>query len=163
MLPIGGECTLEMTGFYSRVTNDVIASCAFGLKINSLIDRNNEFFETGCQLQHLNSIKSFMKIWLLRAFPWLTAKFHFQFVDSHIRKVFSKLVLQNIEARRSNKIVRPDLIDLLMRAKQSKNGEPKVEENWTDDEIISQAFVFFLAGFDTTMSVLQAHLFKNKV
>lgn len=145
---IGDESSMEITDFYSRVTNDTIASCAFGLKINSLVDRHNEFFETGCKLQHLNSIKSFMKIWCLRAFPWLFEKLHIEFVDSDIRKVFSNLVLQNIETRRANKIVRSDLIDLLVNAKRGSI--------WSDDEIISQAFVFFLAGFDTTMWVLTA-------
>lgn len=140
---IDDESSVEITDFYSRVTNDTIASCAFGLKINSLVDRHNEFFETGCKLQHLNSIKSFVKIWCLRAFPWLFEKLHIEFVDSHIRKVFSNLVLQNIETRRLNKIIRPDLIDLLVNAKRGSI--------WSDDEIISQAFVFFLAGFDTTM------------
>lgn len=145
---VGCEMSMEMTDFYSRVTNDTIASCAFGLKINSLIDRQNEFYETGCKLQHLNSLKSFVKIWCLRAFPWLFEKLHIEFVDSNIRKVFSTLVLQNIEARRLNNIIRPDLIDLLVRAKRGSV--------WSDDEIISQAFVFFLAGFDTTMWVLIA-------
>lgn len=145
---VGMELPVEITDFYSRVTNDTIASCAFGLKINSLIDRNNEFFVTGCKLQHLNSLKSFLKIWCLRAFPWLFEKLHIEFVDSSIRKVFSSLVLQNIELRGVNKIIRPDLIDLLMRARRGST--------WSDDEIISQAFVFFLAGFDTTMWVLTA-------
>lgn len=145
---IGCETSIEITDFYSRVTNDTIASCAFGLKINSLIDRHNEFFETGCKLQHLNSLRYFIKIWCLRAFPWVFEKLHIEFVDSSIRKVFSSLVLQNIETRRVNKIVRPDLIDLLVNAKRGSI--------WSDDEIISQAFVFFLAGFDTTMWVLTA-------
>lgn len=145
---VGVETSIEITDFYSRLTNDTIANCAFGLKINSLIDRKNEFFETGCKLQHLNSLKYFIKIWCLRAFPWIFEKLHIEFVDSSIRKVFSKLVLQNIETRRVNKIVRPDLIDLLVNAKRGSI--------WTDDEIISQAFVFFLAGFDTTMWVLTA-------
>lgn len=145
---IGSEMSIEITDFYSRVTNDTIASCAFGLKINSLVDRHNEFFETGCKLQHLNSLKYFIKIWCLRAFPWIFEKLHIEFVDSSIRKVFSNLVLENIESRRINKINRPDLIDLLVNAKRGSA--------WSDDEIISQAFVFFLAGFDTTMWVLTA-------
>lgn len=149
---VGCESIVEITDFYSRVTNDTIASCAFGLKINSLIDRNNEFYETGCKLQHLNSLKSFAKIWCLRAFPWLFEKLRIEFVDSDIRKVFSNLVLQNIESRRVNKIIRPDLIDLLVREKRGSA--------WTDDEIISQAFVFFLAGFDTTMWVLTAFSYE---
>lgn len=149
---IGCQSEVEITDFYSRVTNDTIASCAFGLKINSLIERENEFYVTGCKLQHLNSLKSFVKIWCLRAFPWLLEKLQIEFIDSDIRKVFSNLVLQNIESRRVNKIVRPDLIDLLVHEKRASA--------WSDDEIISQAFVFFLAGFDTTMWVLTAFSYE---
>lgn len=99
-------------------------------------------------IQHLSSMKAFLKISGLRAFPWLFKKLNIEFVDSDMRKVFSELVMQNIEERRKNQIVRADLIDLLL---QAKNGSV-----WSDDEIISQAFVFFLAGFDTSMWVILA-------
>lgn len=163
---IGMTDTMDMTDFYSRVTNDVIASCAFGLKINSLIDRNNEFYETGCKLQDLSSIKSFAKLLCYRVFPWIMDKFQIQFVDKAIRDVFSNLVLRNIETRRTNNIERPDLIDSLMRVKcdnlqqNATNTKKSTNEQWSDDEIISQAFIFFLAGFDTTMWVLTATTYE---
>lgn len=164
---IDSEHTMEMEDLYSRITCDVIASCAFGLKINSLIDRNNEFYETGCKLQDLSSFKSFAKLLGFRMFPWFMAKFRIQFVDKAIRDVFSKLVLQNIESRRTNNIVRPDLIDSLMRVKRDNLQQNATntkhstnDERWSDDEIISQAFIFFLAGFDTTMWVLTATTYE---
>lgn len=145
---IGCEMEMEMQDFYSRITNDTIASCAFGLKINSLFDRENVFYETGCRIQELSSMKAFIKISGLRVFPWLFKKLNIEFVDADMRKVFSDLVLQNIEERRKNQITRADLIDLLL---QAINGSV-----WSNDEIISQAFVFFLAGFDTSMWVILA-------
>lgn len=132
---VGCEMVMEFKDFYSRVTNDTIASCAFGLKTNSLFDRENIFYETGCKIQYLSSTKAFLKISGLRAFPWLFKKLNIQFVDSDMRKVFSDLVLQNIEERRKNQITRADLIDLLL---QAKNGSI-----WSDDEIISQGLSFF--------------------
>lgn len=165
---IDSEHTMEMTDFYSRVTNDVIASCAFGHKINSLIDRNNEFFETGRKLQDLSSIKSFVKLLGFRLFPWIMEKFQISFVDRAICDVFSNLVLRNIEIRRKNNIVRPDLIDSLMRVKcdnnnfhqNATNTNKSIKGQWSDNEIISQAFTFFLAGFDTTMWVLTATTYE---
>lgn len=164
---IDSEHTMEIEDLYSRITCDVIASCAFGLNINSLIDRNNEFYETGCKLQDLSSFKSFAKLLGFRMFPWIMDTFQIQFVDKAIRDVFSKLVLRNIETRRTNNIVRPDLIDSLMRVKRdnlqqnaTNTKHSTKDEQWSDDEIISQAFIFFLAGFDTTMWVLTATTYE---
>ena len=36
---------LDIKEFFKRYTNDVIASCAFGIKINSLAEKNNEFYK----------------------------------------------------------------------------------------------------------------------
>lgn len=97
-------------------------------------------------------MKAFFKISGLRAFPWLFKKLNIEFVDSNMRKMFSDLVLQNIEERRKNQISRADLIDLLL---QAKNGFV-----WSDDEIISQSFIFFLAGCDTSMWVILAMTYE---
>lgn len=32
---------------FTRYTNDVIASVAFGIKVNSLLDKHSEFYEMG--------------------------------------------------------------------------------------------------------------------
>lgn len=41
------EVDVEMKDFFTRFTNDAIASTAFGIRINSFNDRNNEFYQTG--------------------------------------------------------------------------------------------------------------------
>ena len=39
------QLDLEMKNFYSKYTNDVIATCAFGIEIDSLKNKDNEFFK----------------------------------------------------------------------------------------------------------------------
>lgn len=142
---------IEITDFYSRYANDVIASCAFGLKINSLIDRNNRFYRTGQCLKRLSSATTFAKILIIRCIPWLAKLLGIEIVDASVRNTFSELVIQNIEQRERKKIFRPDLIDLLMKARKGNAMEnEKIHKMWTDQEIVSQCFVFFLAGFDTS-------------
>lgn len=41
---------MEMKEFVTRYTNDVIASTAFGLEVNSFVDKNNEFYIMGKKL-----------------------------------------------------------------------------------------------------------------
>lgn len=45
----GVKNDVEMKDVAARYTNDVIASCAFGVRVNSFEERENEFFTTGKQ------------------------------------------------------------------------------------------------------------------
>lgn len=47
---------------FTRYANDVIATCAFGLKIDSIANRNNEFYVMG------NILTQFSFVALLKAF-----------------------------------------------------------------------------------------------
>lgn len=154
-----GPVHAEMEDFYSRYTNDVIASCAFGLKINSLEDKDNEFLTTGKRLQtYLRSVQSMINILCQKMFPGLMKALDIEFLSATIRNVFTKQVLSNMDERHSKGIVRPDLIDSLMRVRAqykrhdydpSDASHTKNEKLWTDEELVAQCFVFFLAGFDT--------------
>lgn len=140
------EYGIELTDFFSRYTNDVIASCAFGLKLNSFENRENEFFETGKKLQDLASLRSFLKILMLRSMPWLMKIFDIEFLSKHMRRLFTELLLNNIKMRREQNISRPDLIDILMHAKRKNqlSGDKSIaegERTWSEAEIVSQGFV----------------------
>ncbi|XP_055314969.1 LOW QUALITY PROTEIN: probable cytochrome P450 9f2 [Sitodiplosis mosellana] len=54
----GEKVNIEMKDFFTRYTNDVIATCAFGLKINSFEDPTNEFYENGKILMDFTSIQT---------------------------------------------------------------------------------------------------------
>lgn len=152
-----GECQVEIKEFFARYTNDVIASCAFGLKINSLEDKHNTFFETGSRLQNLGSKKSFLNIVCQRVMPKLMKFLGIEFINADVRKIFSDLVLHNMEQRHNKGISRPDLIDILMKVRRNQNDSNNVNLSkrvWQDIELISQCFVFFLAGFDTSTWLL---------
>lgn len=140
------EYGIELTDFFSRYTNDVIASCAFGLKLNSFQNRTNEFFETGKKLQHLASLGSFLKILMLRSMPWLMKMFDIEFLSGHMRRLFTELLLNNIKTRREQNISRPDLIDILMHAKRKNQlsvdkTSVESEKSWSEAEIVSQGCV----------------------
>lgn len=157
---------LEMREYVARYANDVIASCAFGLQINSHVDRTNKFYLTGRRFQHLSSAKAFLKILLQRSVPWLLQILGIEFIDADIRVFFSDMVLWNIEERRMKGINRPDIIDLLMHERKGPSSINVSETttngrfNWSDKEIIANCFIFFLAGFDTSTWFLTAATYQ---
>lgn len=67
----GKPLLTDLKDMFSRYTNDVIASCAFGLKVDSLKDKNNEFYlygKEGSDFSKLRTIYFFM----LMLFPKLS-------------------------------------------------------------------------------------------
>lgn len=41
---------VQIKDIFSKYTNDVIANCAFGIKCNSLLQENNEFYSMGAYI-----------------------------------------------------------------------------------------------------------------
>lgn len=51
---------VELKDVFTRFTNDVIATTAFGIKCDSLKDRNNEFLLAGRELADFGGLKRFV-------------------------------------------------------------------------------------------------------
>ncbi|KAJ6634903.1 putative cytochrome P450 9f2 [Pseudolycoriella hygida] len=139
------DINVEMKDLFTRYTNDVIATCAFGLKINSFEDPEN-------------------------------TALNIEFLDASFATFFRNLILDTMEVRKNQNIYRPDMISLLMQARDgklthsdekhalSKESFATVDESdidkavvnrtWNDDEIVAQCFGFFFAGFETGSTLL---------
>ncbi|XP_044272668.1 cytochrome P450 9e2-like [Tribolium madens] len=153
------EVKVEMKELFSKFANDVIASTAFGIQIDSLKDPNNEFFKMGSSFTNFE-LWSILKIFIMQLAPGLANLLRLRVFSEEITNFFRSLVRDNIEKRHTEGIIRPDLIHLLMQAQKgqlksetdeeiehSVLGNAKIE--LTDDHFVSQALTFFLAGFDT--------------
>nr|QEL53085.1 cytochrome P450 CYP9A104 [Mythimna separata] len=134
---------IEVDDLMRRYTNDVIASAGFGLKINSLEDRDNEFFKIGNNVLNFN-LKQRVLFIVSTLFPNLTKKLGVRLFPEKTYNFFKNIVTSTMEYRTRENVERPDMIQLLMEAKG----------DWSPDEITGQVFIFFAAGFDTTASVL---------
>lgn len=107
-----------------------------------------------------------------------TAKFlHIKFFDADKSEFYRSLVLDTMKQRTVHGIVRPDMIQLLMEARKGSLHMDEVEANstdgfatvteamentnlgngkrvWSDDDYTSQCFLFFLAGFETSSTLM---------
>nr|XP_012230874.1 PREDICTED: cytochrome P450 9e2-like [Linepithema humile] len=141
---------IETKQAFRRYTNDVIATAAFGINVNSMKDQNNEFYTRGAEATTFSSgILVMLKFMFLRLFPRLGNLFGLSFSPLAMSKFFKKVVGETIEAREKHGIIRPDMIHLLLQARDKENSH-KI----TLDDIVSQAVVFFFAGFDTSATLM---------
>lgn len=167
----------EFKDLFMRYTTDVIATSAFGLKTNSLRDKDNEFLRAGRNMLQFNGFKSAAKILIQTAFPWLAKAFDLQLIDAGVRNFFKSMVFDTMDTRQRENIFRPDMINTLMQMRrgeverplgdeiehgdagfatveESNIGKKIVHRKWTDTEILAQSFVFFFAGMDTSSNAL---------
>lgn len=112
--------------------------------------------------------------------PYIAKIFGFDAMDSDVSNFFKAMVMETMDEREKKNIFRPDMINILMQVRkgqiitqqeasedqrassgdgfatveESTIGTSAVKRKWTDNQIIGQAFVFFLAGFDTSSNLL---------
>lgn len=156
---------LDVKPFFTRFTNDVIASTAFGIKIDSLTDESNEFYQMGKTVTTLTVIQG-LKLFMTINFKYLAKIFKIRVFQKKYDDYFVRLVTDAMKYRTEHKIVRNDLINILMDAKGisvTENSAKPLRE-WTDKELTGQCFLFFFAGFEgvaTTMSFAVHELMVN--
>jgi len=146
---------IEMKEFLSRFTTDVIGNCAFGLEINSLSDPDNEFRRIG-KMNFQEPQNSRTKAMLLMVFKNIAKKFNPRTVREEVNNFFTKLVHDTVEYREKNNVQRTDFMDLLIKMKNST----KPEEQITMNEITAQAFVFFMAGHETSSTTMSHAIYE---
>lgn len=148
----------DMKDAYTRYTNDVIATTAFGISVDSMKDRENDFYENGKEAVPFDGLLKILKFFAAAMWPNLMRMMGFTFLSPKPDRFFRRLVGDTVRARDERGIVRPDMIDLLMRARDNEKGI-----KMTTDDIVAQAFIFFLAGFDTSSRLMcfASHLLSH--
>ncbi|XP_012250706.2 cytochrome P450 9e2-like [Athalia rosae] len=133
-----------MRDVLTRHTNDVIMTSAFGLSVDSLKDKNNDFFTTGQEATNFSGARS-VKFFLLRIFPTLSRLMNVRLWSDKTVKFYKDIVKTTIAVRDAKGIVRPDMLQLMM---QARDGSKTVK--LTNDDMTAHAFIFYFGGFDTT-------------
>lgn len=173
----GEKLDVEMKDFFSRYTNDVIATCAFGIKVNSFADPDNEFFVNGKKVMKPPSPLKILQFFIIMWTPKIARLLKLKGFDESVTMSFKRSILETMKMRKENNIYRPDMVQLLMQvregnldhqadekskdapdgfatAEESEVGKTKVTRTWTDSEIIAQCLLFFFAGFETSSTML---------
>ncbi|KAL0110547.1 hypothetical protein PUN28_013859 [Cardiocondyla obscurior] len=143
-----GQRTLHMKDIFTRYTNDVIATCAFGINVDSMREPDNEFYVNGREATSVN-VATFTRFYIAKILPWLARLLNIKIVREKIAKYFRNLIQTTIKTRDDKGIVRPDMLQLMM---ENRGKEGKVE--LSADDMVAQAFIFFFGGFESTSMLM---------
>ncbi|XP_043598848.1 cytochrome P450 9e2-like isoform X2 [Bombus pyrosoma] len=110
------ENVVEMKDIFTRYANDVFATCAFGIVIDSLADRKNKFYTLGREALDIHSV-TILKLIVIKIFPGLARRFGITLLSRKVTNFFKQVVSDSIKVREEKGIVRPDFIQLMMETK----------------------------------------------
>ncbi|XP_034486377.1 probable cytochrome P450 6d5 [Drosophila innubila] len=169
-LPETSSSEIDMKNLMSSYAIDIIASTIFGLDVDSFTDPNNEFRQISKEVTQptakniLRGTTSFLYPGLERIFNRLGSS-----IDGLGR--MRDLAHRTIAYREENKLMRPDLMQLLLQLRNT--GKVSNDDDiWatetaaeslktlTKDNIAAHLFLFFVAGYETTASTTAFTLYE---
>ncbi|EAT37908.2 AAEL010158-PA [Aedes aegypti] len=151
----------EMKEWLNRFTIDVIGTCAFGIECNSLTNPEEKFRKMGVKMFHVANSR-IIKFFFISLFKNLAKKVHIKSVPEDVSEFFFKVIRKTIAFREMNHVLRNDFINLSMQLMADGKLEGSDEDvgKITLNEVVAQSFVFFLAGYETSSTVMMFCLYE---
>nr|WCC58090.1 cytochrome P450 [Pharsalia antennata] len=147
---------IDIREFLSCFTTDVIGSCAFGIECNSFKGTEAEFRHMGREIFAVRGIR-ILSLILISKMPKLALKLGLKGTNDNVSKFFYDAVQKTVKYREDNNFTRPDFLQLLI---DIKNQTKDSDNPFTMDQLVSQVFLFFVAGFDTSSSTMNFTLYE---
>jgi cytochrome P450 family 3 subfamily A len=142
---------------YNSLSFDVIVRCAYGAKVDVITDPNNPIMKN---MENLFSGRwdTFAVLFMPKIARFLNlhhrAMKPFQFFEDMSKKLLDDRKIAGTSGQKN------DFLQLMVDASRSETGNKSI----SDVEMMAQALIFLLAGFDTTATILACsvyHLAKN--
>ncbi|XP_049814672.1 probable cytochrome P450 6a13 isoform X2 [Schistocerca nitens] len=162
---------VEMREVSARYATDIIASVAFGVECNCQRNPEAEFRQWGRKVFE-PSLKSKIAQIMYDFVPLLAKALGVAGGTEEVSQFFRNMVRETVEYREKNNVTRNDFMHLLIQLKNrgfvdddKLNGlmdSSKDVDNWklSMDDVAAQAFVFFLAGFETSSTTMSFALYE---
>lgn len=156
---------IEIKEFCARFTTDVIGTCAFGIECNSLEDPNAEFRAKGRDIFSKPRHNQLLQLFILTN-PKISKKLRLKAVTDDVHSFFLNAVRSTVDYRKKNNIKRNDFMDQLIQLRAEneeearKGGGIDLSKGLTIEQMAAQAFVFFIAGFETSSSTMGFCLYE---
>uniref|UniRef100_A0A8W7PTI3 Cytochrome P450 n=1 Tax=Anopheles coluzzii TaxID=1518534 RepID=A0A8W7PTI3_ANOCL len=158
---------LEMKAVLARFTTDVIGTCAFGIECNTLRNPDSDFLKYGRRVFE-HRMLAMVKMTFAMLFRAQAVKLGVKVTDDDLEAFFMNLVHDTVEHRERNGVQRNDFLNLLLQIKnkgcleeQEQEGSASADRTgMTMNELAAQVFIFFVAGFETSSTVMNFCLYE---
>uniref|UniRef100_A0A1B0EZ81 Uncharacterized protein n=1 Tax=Phlebotomus papatasi TaxID=29031 RepID=A0A1B0EZ81_PHLPP len=160
---------IEVRDLMARYTTNVIASVAFGIEVDSINEPNCSFRHYG-KKAFAPTLKNAIRNALFLILPKIAKLIKLKTVESDYEKFIFSMVKQTIDHREKNNIQRKDFMQLLLQLRNTGNVDRGDEWNFTStkdelkklsiNELAAQVHVFFLAGFETSSTLMSFFLYE---
>ncbi|KAF5303369.1 hypothetical protein FQR65_LT08282 [Abscondita terminalis] len=171
--------TIEMMDAFTKCNNDVIASCTFGIHCDTLENEKNEFYLMGKEAFSFSGLKG-IKFFGNAISPTLSRLLRVKMFSNKIRDFFIRITQETMAYREKTGLHRPDVLHLLMEAQKGRltyeedndqlgSSFSGIEKQYhdkknnfnkfsiSDEDIASQALIFFFGSYDT-VSIVLSHI-----
>ncbi|XP_046366839.2 cytochrome P450 3A29-like [Haliotis rufescens] len=161
---------VDLKQYFGAFSMDAIGNTGFGIEIDSQNDFDNNFVRETKKVFD-NAFFGNPFVFLIMLFPELRALAKWLGLGAFPRstkRFFTQAVTEMIKQRKNeakeDRERRVDILQLLLDAEEgdhqdgskiSDEAAQKSSSTLTTDEVIGQAFVFFLGGYETTAGTLQ--------
>ncbi|XP_061728364.1 cytochrome P450 9e2-like [Cydia pomonella] len=150
------DTELDVDEISTAYVNDVIASCAFGFATDSLQDPHNCIFRLAKRAV-VQDTTQIMKFFGYENMKTIMQLLKVKIIKSSDAEQFGELFKSALRARRGGATPRPDFIQTLVDAAgKTASGA----ENFADDDLVAQAVLFYIAGYDTTANLINYFLYE---
>nr|XP_015839996.1 PREDICTED: cytochrome P450 CYP6BK4 isoform X1 [Tribolium castaneum] len=140
-------------------TTEIIGSCAFGLNCKAFEDENSPFRVYGRKVFATSKLQR-LKRTIATIFPTLGYLFNISITPKDITNFYLNVVKDTVEYREKNNYNRNDFMQLLIDLKNNKLEGGTSNGGFTLKEVAAQSFVFFLAGFETSSTLMTFALYE---
>ncbi|XP_031628009.1 probable cytochrome P450 6d5 [Contarinia nasturtii] len=154
----------------SCFTTNVTASVGFGLDVDAIKNPDNEFRICGREIFSSNLMNIIRHLLFINS-PKIMQSIGMKTAQPSVENFIRSVAHQNIEYREKNNVSRKDIFQLLIQLRNTGSVNEsddkwdviKSNENqmkFTLDEISAHAYLFFIAGFETSSTTLSFCLYE---
>ncbi|XP_046422449.1 uncharacterized protein LOC124180747 [Neodiprion fabricii] len=142
---------LELKEICAKYTTDVIGTCVYGLQVNSLANPNAEFRKYGRRMFDF-TWKRGAELMAVFFIPGITNFFGSMLFEGESSNFMKKVFWETLTTRMQTGLKRNDLIDLLIELRNNQKDDDLFQ--FTDENMVAQAAIFFAAGFETSSTLV---------
>lgn len=154
----------------ANYTTNAIASIGFGVDINCIDEPNTDFRIYGKKIFQ-RTTRGGLVTFLQFVYPAILKYLRVRVVNREVEKFMVGMVAETLNYREKSGVARKDFFQLLVQLRNT--GSVQLDDQWetkttvdenkktlTLEEVTAQAYIFFLAGFETSSTTMSFCLFE---